>query len=90
MTLDTILYNRKWLVSEVAKKPPSPARSALIKLIRTSNDELIRAAANSWFSRNYGVCPFETAIKLPASLTPQLTNQDEMFQWVTDNLKKSI
>lgn len=80
---------RKSLIKKVVAAKPSPARSTIIKLLTANKADLIQAIADTWFQRTYGVKPLGTTLKVPDSMLPK-GEPGEVFQAITDHLKKSI
>lgn len=87
--LSSFLYNREKLIKKLEAVKPSPARTAIIKMLDTNRTDLIMAVIDTWFEKNYGVKPFNTTLKIPDMILPNGTT-DEVFQVITDHFKKCI
>ena len=90
MTLDDFLFNKREILESLKKIPPSHARTTLLKLLKLKNLDLILATIDSWFESRAKVRPFNTITKIPKKLIPNTSNHQELFQYMTDRLKRSI
>jgi len=81
--------NRRSVALKLAKTKPSKSRSTLISLLKMKRSKLLQAVADNYFQINYGVMPLNTGVKIPKSLMPDLEEQ-EFFQFISDELKRSI
>jgi hypothetical protein len=87
MILSDFLFNREFIIDEVSKLSRSPARTKIIDLIKMTNQELITATFNTWLNKQYST---ELTPTVPKMLVPDIQDPNEFFQFITDNLKKSI
>ena len=87
MTILSLWDNRKAVAHKLAKTEPSPSRTLLIRLLKMKKPDLLLAVADNYFNSHYGVRPMGTTIEIPKELMPK---GDHFFQFLTDELKRSI
>ena len=85
MDITDFINSKRQIALKLIKMPKSPGRTALIKLLKMKDNELIIKTAENWMRNRYNIGDRE----LPHQLIPKM-EPDELFQWLTDNLKKAI
>jgi hypothetical protein len=90
VNIDNFLYDRRSLALKLKDVKLSPARTILINILLSSNLNILQAITDKWFKLKYGVKPLGSTLYIPICLLPKYDDSDEFFNWLSNNLKKSI
>ena len=85
MNILQLYNNRKMIARRLVKAKSSSSRSLLIRLLKMKRRDLLLTIADTYFQVNYGVRPMGTEVEIPKLMMPEFN-----FQFISDELKKSI
>jgi hypothetical protein len=90
ITLDDFLFHKREVLERLRILPHSKGRTVLLELLKIKNHDLLLAVVDTWIENRVGSRPFATSHKIPSRLMPKVLSNQELFQYVTNKLKRSI